>query len=135
MHVIGSLAVTDASGALQTCLKELQGQTNIIILLSNLGWEANLQLADTISGVDLIVSAGPGQVVIDPWRSTKTGTLVVQDGVYPQANPGQTAADVQMQVDGAGVVTSSSGTQVVLGPEYDDDEQVRKLLTDYQLMQ
>lgn len=135
MHVIGSLAVADANSALQTYLKELQAQASIVIVLSNLGWEANLHLADTLPGVDLIVSAGPGQVVTEPWRSANTGTLVVQDGVYPQAHPGQTVANVKMHLDGAGVVTSSSGTQTALGPEYDDDEQVRKLLNDYQLKQ
>ncbi len=135
MHVIGSLAVADANSALQTYLKELQAQTSIIIVLSNLGWEANLKLADKLSGVDLIVSAGPGQVVAEPSRSAKTGTLVVQGGVYPQAHPGQIVGNIEMHLDSAGAVTSSSGTQMALGPEYDDDEQVRKLLNDYQLKQ
>ncbi len=131
VHVIGSLAVGDAQKAMETYLKELQAQTGIIILLSNLGWDANLKLADTLSGVDLIVSAGPGQIVTEPWRSASTGTLVVQAGVYGRGYPGQIVANVKLHLDSVGVVTSSSGTMTALGEEYDDDEQVRKLLNDY----
>jgi 5'-nucleotidase/UDP-sugar diphosphatase len=132
-HVIRSLAIQDPMPALQKALRELESQTHIVIVLSNLGWEANQQLADTVKGVDLFVSGGPGQIVTQPYQSPQTGTLVCQDGVFPQAHPGQTVANVKMHFDGGGAVTAFSGGDAALGPEYEDNEAVRKLLDDYQL--
>jgi 5'-nucleotidase/UDP-sugar diphosphatase len=132
-HVIQSLAILDPVPALQRALQELESQANIVIVLSNLGLEANQQLAETVEGVDLIISAGPGQIVPQPYQSPNTGTLVCQDSVFPQAHPGQTVANVKMHFDGDGVVSAFSGGDAALGPEYEGNETVQKLLDDYQL--
>jgi len=132
-HIVGSLAVLDPAPALQKVLQEVKSQTDIVIVLSNLGWEANRQLAEMVEGVDLIISGGPGQIVPQPYQSPGTGTLVCQDSVFPQAHPGQTVANVKMHFDGSGHVTAFSGSDAALGPEYEDNEALRKLLDDYQL--
>jgi 2',3'-cyclic-nucleotide 2'-phosphodiesterase (5'-nucleotidase family) len=134
-HVIGSLAVVDAEAALRSTVKELQTQTNAIIVLSNVGWDANLHLAEAVPGIALIISAGPGQVLTQPWQSPRTGTLVCQVGVYPQAHPGQLLANVKMHIDSTGMVREHLGDEAVLDDTYADDAQIRKLLDDYQLKQ
>jgi len=131
-QAIGALAIVDPVTSLASYVKELQTQANIIIVLSNLGWEVNVQLAKTVPGVDLIISAGAGQVTTDPWRVPQTGTLLCQVGVYPQVHPGQLVASVKMRIDSAGVVTRYIGEQAELGPEYADDAEVRELLDGYQ---
>jgi 2',3'-cyclic-nucleotide 2'-phosphodiesterase (5'-nucleotidase family) len=134
-HVIGTLAVVDPMAALNTVLKEVRARASVVIVLSNLGLEANQRLADTVPGIALIVSAGPGQMMTTPWQSAQTGTLVCQDGVYPQAHPGQLVANVSMHLDSAGAATQYSGSEMALGPEIDDSEPVRKLLDGYVLQQ
>jgi len=130
-HIVGSLAIIDPAVALAAYVKELQAQTNVIIVLSNLGWESNVRLTEMVPGVDLIISAGAGKVVTDPWQAPQTGTLVCQAGVYPQANPGQLVANIKMHIDSAGLVTEYTGGLVVLGPQFADDAGVRRLLLSY----
>jgi 2',3'-cyclic-nucleotide 2'-phosphodiesterase (5'-nucleotidase family) len=132
-HVIGTLAITDPLAALTTYLKEVQARTNIVIVLSNLGWDANQSLAETVPGIDLIVSGGTGKILTQPWQAPTTGTLVCQVGLYPQAHPGQVLANVQMHIDGAGIVVEFKGSDAALGTDLDDEPRVRKLLDDYQL--
>lgn len=132
-HVIGTLAVVDAMTALNTYLQEVRAHASAVIVLSNLGLEANQRLADTVPGITLIVSGGPGQMMTTPWQSDKTGTLVCQDGMYPQAHPGQLIASMSLHLDSDGDVTTFSGVETALGPEIDDSEPVRKLLDGYAL--
>jgi len=131
-HIIGSLAVADPTVSLAAYAKELQAQTNIIVVLSNLGWEANLRLAEMVPGLDLIISAGPGEVVAQPWQAPETGTLVCQCGVYPQARPGELLCNVHMHIDSTGTVTEYFGSRTVLNPAFPTDAEIRELLRSYQ---
>jgi len=130
-QVIGSLGIIDPAVALAAYVEELETQANIIIVLSNLGWDSNVQLAEMVPGIDLIVSAGAGHVVTDPWQAPHTGTLVCQVGIYPQAHPGQLVANVKMHIDSAGLITEYSGGFAALGPEFADDAEIQQLLASY----
>jgi len=129
-HVVDTLEIVDPSVSLAAYMRELQAQTNIIIVLSNLGWELNTRLAESVPGIDLIISAGAGELVWEPLRVSSTGTLICQGG-YPSANPGQTVADVKMHLDVAGYVTEHAGHFWVLDDGFEDDAGMRQLLDSY----
>ena len=111
---------------------ELKAQTNVIIVLSNLGLEFNRQLSEAVPGIHLIISAGVGELVWQPEETAVTGTLICQGG-YPSANPGQVVGEVEMHVDVAGHVTEYAGYFALLDNEFEDDIKVRQLLDSYQM--
>jgi 2',3'-cyclic-nucleotide 2'-phosphodiesterase (5'-nucleotidase family) len=130
--VVGWLRVADPAEALATYVKELHVQTNIIIVLSNLGWESNVELAETVPGIDVIISASGSEVLTERWQSPQTGTLVCQLGAYAREHPGWTVTIMQMTIDSDGLVTGYTGSFVELGPEAADDHEIRQLLDGYQ---
>jgi 2',3'-cyclic-nucleotide 2'-phosphodiesterase (5'-nucleotidase family) len=131
-HVIGALAVTDPAHALSKALYALRWRTDVIIVLSNLGWEANARLAQSVRGLDLVVSAGPGQLMASPWRAPGTGTPVAQCGVYPQQQPGSLLGKVRLHVDSAGAVDRCFGSHTALSSQIVGDVEMRDLLRRFQ---
>jgi len=126
-----TLEIVDPAVSLAAYVGELEAQTNVIIVLSNLGLELNRQLSEAVPGIDLIISAGVGELVWQPEEAAETGTLLCQGG-YPSANPGQVVADVTMHVDAGGRVTEHTGHFALLDDEFEDDTEVRQLLDRYQ---
>jgi len=126
-----TLAIVDPAVSLAAYVGELEAQTNVIIVLSNLGLELNRQLSEAVPGIDLLISAGVGELVWQAEEAAETGTLICQ-GAYPSANPGQVVADVKMHVDVAGHVTERSRYFAVLDNEFEDDIKMRQLLDSYQ---
>jgi len=129
-HVVDALEIVDPVVSLAAYVQELQAQTNIIIVLSNLGWESNRRLSEAVPGIDLMVSAGTGELVWQPEQVPATGTLICQGG-YPRVDPGQVVTDVKMHVDTAGRVTEHAGYFTLLDDEVEDDAEVRRLVDSY----
>ena len=78
-------------------------------------------------GIDLITSAGAGELVWEPLRVSSTGTLVCQV-TYRSTNPGQAVSDLKIHLDAAGYVTEHAGHLRVLDDGYEDDASMRQLL-------
>lgn len=128
----GYLLVEDPLEAIATHARELQAQTDIVIVLSQLDWDANVWLAEAVSGIDLILSAAGSDVLTERWQSPQTGTVVSQLGLYAREHPGWTVTLLQMTINGEGSVTAYSGSFVELGPEVADDLEIQQLLDKYQ---
>lgn len=60
----------------QTMVKELQPKTDLIILLSHLGYPKDIQLAQTVSGIHLIAGSHTGINLVHP--SVLKNTLIFQ---------------------------------------------------------
>ena len=70
------IAVRDPVETAKSVVVQVKGQADVVILLSHAGASVDRQIADAVPGIALIVSGGP-LVMPAPWRSEKTGTLVV----------------------------------------------------------
>lgn len=125
------LVVLNPAVALARYLPRLQEAADIIILLSNLGWEVNTRLAEGAPGIDVIISAGPGDLVTQPWQVPGQGTCVCQGGVVAQQHPGELLAEVYLQIDSAGTVTQCFGAQSVLSPQYKNAPEITELVRRY----
>ena len=130
-QVIGTLATVDPEVSLATYVKELQAQTNIIIVLSNLGWESNVRLAETVPGIDFIISTGSSEVLTERWQSPQTGTLICQLPLGRREHPEWVVTTVKIDIDSAGLVTEHVGHSFEFGPEFADDPEIRQLLDSY----
>jgi 5'-nucleotidase len=126
------LVVLNPLSALQRCVQKLQSTADVIVVLSNLGWERNTRLAEEVPGIDLILSAGEGEDVhIQPWTAPKTGTRVCQGGVIGQQHPGELLAELYLDVDNTGAISYSVGNQIVLNPVVKNAPEVIELLSKY----
>jgi 5'-nucleotidase len=126
------LVVLNPVSALRRCVQKLQHSADVIVVLSNLGWERNVRLAEEVPGIDLILSAGEGKDVhIQPWTAPKTGTRVCQGGVIGQQHPGELLAELYLDVDSAGVVSQCFGNQIVLNPQVKNANEITEVLRKY----
>ncbi len=116
----------NAEEVLAQYARELQEQTDIIIVLSNMGAEEDMRLSSQVSGIDLIVGGRSREAMPQGWRNEQTGTILVQAGAQ-----GQWVGRRQLHLDSEGTVTDYSDELLLLTDEYADDPQIRSLLDSY----
>lgn len=131
-QTIASMAIVDAAAAAAEYIKELEAQTDIIVVLSHLGWEAAVQLAEAVAGIDVIMDAGDSEVRTERWQSPQTHTLVCQLGPLGRENPGAVVTLVRASIDSGGVVTAYSGDTIVLDGEWPKDAEMLQFLDSYE---
>jgi 2',3'-cyclic-nucleotide 2'-phosphodiesterase (5'-nucleotidase family) len=113
-----------ADDVLPEYVAELAKQTDIIIVLSNMGHEEDMRLSSLVPGIDLII--GGRTYMSESWRNEQTGTRVVQAG-----SQGQRVGRRHLRLDSAGLVTEYSDELLLLTEEYADDPQMSALLDSY----
>lgn len=116
----------NAEEVLARYVGELQEQTDIIIVLSNMGTEEDQRLSSQVSGIDLIVGGRSRQAMPQSWRNEQTGTILVQAGAQ-----GQWVGRRQLHLDSEGTVTEYSDELLLLTDEYADDPEMRSLIDSY----
>jgi 2',3'-cyclic-nucleotide 2'-phosphodiesterase (5'-nucleotidase family) len=88
-----------------------------VILLSHLGSVDDQRVAESISGIDLIIGAHDHQILYPPL--TKNGTIIVQTGEY-----GQYLGRLDLTLDpGTGKIISPRGELIPIGAEMPLDEE------------
>ncbi len=122
----GAIVVLDPLEALKDYVAQVSEEADVIIVLSHLGTEMDLQLADEVQGIDLIIG-GMSRDVLDPlvWIEA-SGTVVAQAGYQ-----GQWIGVVSLETDSQGKVAGHEGQVVVLTGEFADDPEMRAFLDQY----
>jgi len=122
----GAIVVLDPLEALKDYVAQVSEEADVIIVLSHLGTEMDLQLADEVQGIDLIIG-GMSRDVLDPlvWIEA-SGTVVAQAGYQ-----GQWIGVVSLETDSQGKVAGHEGQVVVLTGEFADDSEMRAFLDQY----
>lgn len=128
----GVLMVVDPEYCLLRYLQELESQTDIVIVLSSLGRDDNIRLAELTTGIDLIIGSGGTSVVSERWQSGQTGTVVWQLGTQAQEHPGRTVQVIRLAVGDEGRVADYSGSFVELETGIAEDAEMRALLERYE---
>jgi 5'-nucleotidase/UDP-sugar diphosphatase len=124
--VRGAVVVLDPLETLQDLMVKVSKEADLIIVLSHLGMETDMQIAGEVKGIDLIVG-GKSQDVLDPpvWIEASS-TVIVQAG-----HQGQYIGVVHLEIDSQGKVASHKGEVVLLTEEFADDPEMRALLDQY----
>lgn len=117
--------------ALARYLPGLQETADVIVLLSNLGWDANVRLAAEFPGIDVILSAGPGDLLTQPWQAPGQMTFLCQGGAAGQEHPGELLAEAFAQVDSAGRVSQCFGAETILMPGMKNAPEIIELVRKY----
>ena len=78
------------------------------------------KIADTVPGIALIVSSGPFALAM-PWRSEKTGTLIVHADEAQPGHAGRRLGIATLTFESSGKMGQPNWQRVDLGPEIADD--------------
>jgi 2',3'-cyclic-nucleotide 2'-phosphodiesterase (5'-nucleotidase family) len=129
--VQGAVTVLDPVGTARRYVAEVSSQADIVIVLSHIGVEEDIKLAEEVEGIDLIVS-GTGQLLLgQAVQNEITGTLVVQAEVPSPGHAGRVVGVAVLQFDSQGKIQSHQWTAVSLTPDFADDPEIRALLSSY----
>jgi 2',3'-cyclic-nucleotide 2'-phosphodiesterase (5'-nucleotidase family) len=123
----GTVIFEDPLAPLEKYLDEVRNEVDTVILLSHLGLEWDQKLADSFEGIALIVGGYPGTIMEAPWRSAKTGTLVVQAG-----RRGENLGIISMELEGGMSTADFDARTVTLTKDFPDDPEMRALLDQYE---
>ena len=88
-----------------------------------------LSLAERVPGVDLIISAGPGDLLTKPWQAPGKAPSSARE--VARQHPGELLAEVYLQLDSAGTVTQCFGAQTVLTPQMKNAPEITGLVREY----
>ena len=117
------ILVSDPIETVRRTITDLTGKATVFILLSNLGFQQDQQLAAQVPGIALIVGGNPGTLMPEPYQEPTHGTLLIQAGYQ-----GEWVGKLTLQIDEKGKVTSHAGDTVPLGTDFADDPEMRAWL-------
>jgi 2',3'-cyclic-nucleotide 2'-phosphodiesterase (5'-nucleotidase family) len=129
--VQGAVTVLNPIETARRYVAEVSSKASVIIVLSHIGVEENIELAGEVAGIDLIVS-GAGQVI--PGQAVQneaTGALIVQAEVPSLGHAGRTVGIARLQIDSQGKIRRHQWATVFLTPDFADDPEIRALLSTY----
>ncbi len=86
-------AVKEPFSATGEAVEKIRGKSDLIVLLSNIGYSKDLDLADTVPGIDVIISGGTKHYMKKPVIQNKT---LVTSGFYE----GRVIGKISIQLDG-----------------------------------
>ena len=118
-----SLILRDPAATAKRHMREIRELADIVIVLSSLGVDADVQLAEAVKDIDLIVGGRTRHILMEPLVSESNGTIIVQAGYR-----GEWIGTITLVVDGRGVVTSHTGHVRPLSADYADDAEMLQLL-------
>lgn len=117
-----------ADMVLPQVVAEVSQQADIVILLSNMGFEEDQRLSYAVPGIDLVVGGRSRMPMTAAWQNEKTGTLVVQAGAQ-----GEWIGRRTLRLDSAGVVTEHQDELIYLTDDFQDDPEMRAFLDNYKV--
>jgi len=118
--------VEDPVKTAKRMVPELDKLADAVIVLSHAGLEQDTLIADTIEGVDLVVS-GRNRTIDRLYISEATGAALVHADVSARGAAGETIGVAHGTLDGAGLKIDK-WEQVVLTPDIGDDPVVSEWL-------
>ncbi len=79
----GKAAVEDPMEAVQKVMAELKGKTDLIIILSDLGWDQDVRIAKEVAGIQFILGGHEGRATTGPFQQGQTFIVQsYQKGMY-----------------------------------------------------
>ena len=126
-----NIVINNAFDAAEDAVAELEDNgVNKIIAITHLGWNNDLELAEAVEGIDIIVG-GHSHTVPDEYPTVvtdtenNTPTVVVQAGEH-----GEQLGQLDIVFDNNGIVTGQEGNLLNVS-EYTEDTTVAVKLADY----
>lgn len=119
------IKLEDPLQVLRLAIRELAERVDIIILLTHQGYEKDLELAQALEEVDVIVGSHTQSVIQEPQQTN--GTLVAQAG-----KEGYYVGVIELRLDENGQLVSASGRLEAMTLEMPDHPRVMELIREYE---
>jgi 5'-nucleotidase/UDP-sugar diphosphatase len=119
------ITVRDPLEAARRTVAEVGRQADVIILLSSAGQEKNIQIAESVPEIDLIISAATSELT-GPWQADKTGTLVLLADHSSPGHAGRRIGVAHLGFDTEGRLVGQEWQRLSLGPEVPADPAMAK---------
>lgn len=119
------IAVRDPLEAARRTVAEVLHQADVIIVLSSARQEKNTQIAETVPGVDLIISAGTSELT-SPWQADTTGALVLHADNSSPGHAGRRVGIAHLAFDAEGRLVGQQWQRLTLGPKVPSDPAMAK---------
>ena len=125
--VMDEAAVLDPLEAASRYVVELRDQVDLLVVLSHMGLEEDVALAQAIPGINVIVGGHTRKLMQQPDRVGNT--LIVQQGYL-----GEWLGRLQAAFDAKGVPTEFGETIISLDPTVADDEEMADLVQKWKVL-
>lgn len=123
--------VLDPQVALSRYVSEVGEKADTVVLLTNLGYRASLELVQAVEGIDLLVAALPAQLPDHATRVPETETLAITAEQPLPRHAGRRVGRLVVTVGSDGSLSGESWRSVPMGSEIADDPEMRILLDEY----
>jgi len=117
------LIVTDPFQKARDLVDQLHKETNVVIVLSHLGLDKDVKLAQEIGGITAIIGGHSRASAYPPKVVAPHGTVVTQAGYN-----GEYLGVLRLKIDQSGQVVESGGELVALAPEIPEDSEMKSFL-------
>ena len=118
-------AIRDPLLSLREVLDELDGQADILVLLSHAGLQINQEIAQKVPEIDLIVSGGGPGYTVEPQLAKGQPPLVHADAASP-GHAGRRVGIGSWEFDGDGRLVALDWAGLALTPEIPDDPEMAR---------
>jgi len=123
------LAITDAASALAKAARELRGRVDLLITLTNLDWDVCTRLAESVSGIDLIMCAGEqGGTALTSWQAPSTGAWVCSVQLPGLYDPAWVVGEVRVKTTAQGGIALVNIQPLKVNNDVPEDQEVASLL-------
>jgi 2',3'-cyclic-nucleotide 2'-phosphodiesterase (5'-nucleotidase family) len=129
--VPAGFTIDDPFDAARRYLPAVIENSDLVIILSHLGWIENVRLAELSSDVDLIVGGGNIPMGGQPHRAAGTGTRLTQAERSVAGHAGRYIGQWGIVLGSDGSAAFKEWHMIPLLPDYPDDPAVVKLLDRY----
>lgn len=126
-----AFTISDPIEAASQSLSEIGPQTDLIVLLSHVGWDKNKELAELSGRINLVISGGSQQTDAQPYRSPSTGTWLAQAELSARGHAGRIVGRWDLELGTGSQITAADWKVVSLGPQFADDVAMAALLRRY----
>jgi len=120
------LKITSSTEAINTFIKEFTNKVDLIIVLSHSGFDKDKIIADTISGIDVIVGGHSQTFLKTPFISPKNKTIIVQAG-----EKGEYLGELIFRFNNKKKISSYEYQLIPLDKNIPPDKEMSELLTEY----
>jgi 2',3'-cyclic-nucleotide 2'-phosphodiesterase (5'-nucleotidase family) len=128
---LAEFKVLDPQQTAARYVPEVAEQADIVLLLTNLKYAAGIALGEAVPGIDLMVTALPGQLPTQAVHLPGTATLVITaEQPFPR-HTGRRVGRLVVTVESDGSLTGESWTSEAMGNQLADDRLMKALLDGY----
>ncbi|HHX63859.1 MAG TPA: hypothetical protein GX702_03100 [Chloroflexi bacterium] len=121
-EVKSDISVEDPVAVSARYVDQLRDEVDLLVVLSRLGMERDMALAEAVGGIDIIIGGNTRQLMRQPERVGNT--LIVQQGAR-----GEWLGRLVARFDERGLPVESVAEAITLGPDIADDTEIVDLVS------